>query len=164
MGPLTELPYGLAGKIFRSPMPDSVLFDMDHRVLPAYEKSGVDMVVMLTSEEEAIANRGGSLLQTYNELGLEAIYAPTRDFCAPEEIIFRSALGEVLPAAESGRIIAIHCHAGVGRTGSFAACLARMVFGFDGDHAIAWVRQFIPTAVENELQAQFVREFSPNLD
>jgi hypothetical protein len=33
----------------------------------------------------------------------------------------------------------------------------------DGDSAIAWVRQFVPTAVENTLQAQFVSEFTPDL-
>jgi hypothetical protein len=51
----------------------------------------------------------------------------------------------------------------VGRTGTFAACLARIVFGMDGDSAIAWVRQFVPTAVENILQAQFVSKFNSDL-
>jgi hypothetical protein len=41
----------------------------------------------------------------------------------------------------------------------FAACLAKIIFDMDGDEAIAWVRNFIPGAVENERQAQFVRDF-----
>jgi hypothetical protein len=39
-----------------------------------------------------------------------------------------------------------------------------MVFGFDGEEALVWVRQYIRSAVENDLQARFVREFSPNFD
>ena len=164
MEPITELPFGLAGKIYRSPMPDSPMFDPDHRVLPAYRQAGVEVVVMLTSAEEAMAIRGGDLLGTYKDMGLEVIYAPTRDFSVPEKGVFEPALRETLAAAQAGKTIAIHCHAGVGRTGTFAACLARVVFGLDGDKAIAWVRQTIPTAVENELQAQFVNEFIPDLD
>lgn len=164
MGPITELPYGLAGKIYRSPMPDSPMYDPDHRILPAYGQAGVEVVVMLTSAEEALAIRGSDLLGTYHNEGFEVIYAPTRDFSVPEEGIFEPALREALAAARAGKTIAIHCHAGIGRTGTFAACLARMVFGFDGEEAIAWVRQSIPTAVENELQAQFVSEFTPNPD
>ena len=164
MEPITELPYGLAGKVFRSPMPDSPMFDIDHRVLPAYQQAGVEVVVMLTSAEEALGIRGSDLLAVYGDLGIEVIYAPTRDFSVPEEGVFEPALRAALAAARAGKTIAIHCHAGVGRTGTFAACLAKYVFGFDGDSAIAWVRQYISTAVENVLQAQFVRDFNPDLD
>lgn len=164
MEPITELPFGLAGKIYRSPMPDSPMYDPDHQVLPAYRQADVRVVVMLTSAEEALAIRGSDLLATYNEDGFEVIYVPTRDFSVPEGGIFEPALHETLTAARAGKTIAIHCHAGVGRTGTFAACLARMVFGFTGEEAIAWVRQSIPTAVENALQAQFVSEFTPDSD
>jgi hypothetical protein len=40
------------------------------------------------------------------------------------------------------------------------ACLARVVFGFDGKDAIRWVRQFIPSAVETRQQEKFVEEFN----
>ena len=163
MEPITELPFGLAGKIYRSPMPDSPMFDPDHRVLPAYRQAGVELVVMLTSAEEALGTRGSDLLEIYTGSGIEVIYAPTRDFSVPEQGVFEPALRETLAAARAGKTIAIHCHAGVGRTGTFAACLAKIVFDFDGDSAIAWVRQFIPTAVENVLQAQFVKEFTPDI-
>ena len=163
MEPITELPYGLPGKIYRSPMPDSTMFDLDHRVLPAYRQAGVGVVVMLTSTTEAFHHRGSDLLETYKALGMRVIYAPTQDFSVPEQGVFEPALKETLDAARAGETIGIHCHAGVGRTGTFAACLARIVFGMDGESAIAWVRQFVPTAVENILQAQFVSEFNPDL-
>jgi protein tyrosine phosphatase domain-containing protein 1 len=70
------------------------------------------------------------------------------------------ALKATLAAAEAGRTIAIHCHAGVGRTGILAACLAKTVFGISGEDAVAWLRQFIPEAVEGDLQYRFVLDFS----
>ena len=164
MEPITELPFGLPGKIYRSPMPDSPAFDPSHKVIRAYNDVGIEVVVMLTLTSEAETIRGSDLLQTYHDLGLQVIHAPTRDFSVPEEGVFEPALKAALAAANNGRTLAIHCHAGVGRTGTFAACLARMVFGFNGQEAIDWVRQFIPTAVENILQAQFVRDFPVNLD
>lgn len=164
MESITELPFGLPGKIYRSPMPDSPAFDPDHQVLSAYQEVGIEVVVLLTLADEAETIRGSDLLQTYHDFGLQVIHAPTRDFSIPEEGVFEPALKTALAAAQNGRTLAIHCHAGVGRTGTFAACLARMVFGFNGQEAIDWVRQFIPTAVENILQAQFVRDFPVNLD
>jgi len=44
----------------------------------------------------------------------------------------------------------------VGRTGLFAACLARRVLGLSGEDAIRWVRRFIPEAVETSEQWQMV--------
>ena len=164
MEPITELPYNLPGKIYRSPMPDSPSFDPGHLVLPAYEQVGVEVVVMLTSEDEALAIRGSDLMQTYRDIGYDVIYAPTRDFSVPDKDVFKPALEEVLAEARAGRTVAIHCHAGIGRSGTFAACLARMVFGFGGQEAIDWVRQFIRSAVENDLQAQFVRNFFLDFD
>lgn len=50
----------------------------------------------------------------------------------------------------------IHCSAGVGRTGLFAACLARKILDLSGVDAIKWVRRFIPMAVETSEQWQMV--------
>ncbi|MDI6890887.1 MAG: protein-tyrosine phosphatase family protein [Thermodesulfovibrionales bacterium] len=50
----------------------------------------------------------------------------------------------------------IHCSAGVGRTGLFAACLAKRILGLSGEDAVRWVRRFIPMAVETNEQLQMV--------
>jgi len=49
---LTLLPYGLAGSIYRSPLPFSPLFDRQGLVLDAFVSAGVDTVVMLTPKSE----------------------------------------------------------------------------------------------------------------
>jgi len=159
MESLTELPYGLPGKVYRSPMPYSPGFDPLQGVMKAYREKDVGIVVMLASAEEAAGITGRDLIGEYQREGMDVILAPVKDFSTPDPEIFQQALREALQAARSGQTIAVHCHAGLGRTGMFAACLAKIIFDMDGDEAIAWVRNFIPGAVENERQAQFVRDF-----
>lgn len=156
---LTELPYNLPGKIYRSPMPFSRFYDPDWWVLPAYRQAGVQVVVVLTPWEEVRLKAGMDLPAAYAQAGMDVIYLPTPDFGTPAVSAFRPALDEALQAARAGQNLAIHCHAGLGRTGIFAACLARLVFNLDGREAFAWVRQSIPGAVENPEQLALIEAF-----
>lgn len=156
---LTLLPYGLPGAIFRSPMPFSQYYDRDRTLVSAYQAAGVEMVVVLSPWDEASYLTGHDLKAEYESLGLETLYLPMPDFGVPKEGALREALGEVLAAAQAGKVIAIHCHAGIGRTGLFAACLAKVVLGLEGEAAVAWVRQAVPTAVESQAQYRFIEQF-----
>jgi len=156
---LTELPFGLAGKIYRSPMPFSPAFDPAHEVLEAYIRAGVDTVVMLTPDEDVEAITQRNLRHIYQQMGVDVIYVPVPDFSIPKVGQFEGAVPQVLAAAHAGKTIAIHCHAGFGRTGTFAACLAKVIHQISGEEAVAWVRQFVPHAVETAEQFQFVIDF-----
>jgi protein-tyrosine phosphatase len=157
---LTELPYKLPGRVFRSPMPASQIYDPAGQVLPAYRAAGVQVVVVLTPWEEVRRKSSLDLRAAYAEAGMDVIYLPTPDFGVPEEPAFRQALDEALSAARAGKKVAVHCHAGLGRTGIFAACMAKAVFGLDGPKAFDWVRAAIPGAVENLDQMAFIESFS----
>jgi protein-tyrosine phosphatase len=156
---LTELPFGLPGAIYRSPMPYSPIFDPGQVVMPGYQKVGVQVVVVLASWGEIRDLTDRDLLAEYQAAGMDVIYSPAPDFGIPDEDVLREAISETLCAARAGKTVAAHCHAGLGRTGIFAACLAKIVFGYDGLEAHTWVRQAIPGAVETQQQFQFIEDF-----
>ncbi len=157
---LNELPFGLSGKVYRSPMPFSPSFDPGNEVLAAYTQAGVDVVVMLSSDDEAFRVTGRMLRDDYVEMGMDVIYAPVPDFSIPEEGTFQETVRQALGAAQAGRTVAIHCQAGLGRTGILAACLAKVLFGMNGEEAFAWVRRYVPDAVETQQQLQFIADFN----
>lgn len=154
---LIHLPYGLTGEIYRSPMPFGA-FDLGATTLEEYKAAGVDLIVMLTTPEEDLTRAGQSLEALYRKEGFQVIRLPIVDFDVPDN---RSALDialkETIDHARKGENIAVHCYAGRGRTGMFAALLARRILGLDGERAITWVRQFFP-AIETEEQAHIVMD------
>lgn len=156
---LTELPFDFPGRIFRSPMPFSHYDPLDE-LWPAYQKADVDVVIVLTEPREYLASTQRDLLAFYRGAGLDVIPLPIPDFQTPTNLdAFGEAIQKVVNYAEAGRNVAVHCLAGLGRTGIFLACLARQRFGFSGPEAVDWVRTYIPSALENQAQMHFVGGF-----
>jgi atypical dual specificity phosphatase len=156
---LTEMPFGLPGRIYRGPMPFGA-FDPEKWVLEHALQAGVSVVVDLVPDHEALNKTGKELRSLYMQHGLDVIYLPVSDFEAPPDGGLDSALQTALALARQGKHILVHCNAGYGRTGTFLACLARIALGLDGPQAVSWVRQFIPPALENGQQLDFVYRYN----
>ncbi len=153
---LTELPLGLPGTLYRSPMPFGP-YDRLNRIWAAYQAAGVSLVAVLVESQEYLVHARRDLPAFYRANGLDVVHHPIPDFGAPRDVDgFRAALKRVRAHLEAGGNAAVHCMAGVGRTGLFAACLARDVLALSPAEAVAWVRRRIPGAVESEPQARFV--------
>ena len=135
-------------------------FDPAHTVMDLYYSAGVDGVVMLVSDEEALEKTGRDLKALYAEHGLDVIHLPTPDFSVPCADALLSALRQAQAEASAGRNLAVHCNAGIGRTGLFMACLARRVFGMNATQAVDWVRQYIDGAVEEDVQYALVESLA----
>lgn len=160
---LTELPLGLPGRAWRSPMPFGA-YDRPGQALHDFATVGVSTVIVLAGEDELRERTGLDLLALYRDSGLEVLHVPLADLGAPapaDRDRFAAALATALARLRAGRHLAVHCHAGKGRTGLFAACLARQALGLDGDAAIAWVRRLVPGAVETPAQEAVVRGQPP---
>ncbi len=152
----TELLYGQRGRVFRSPTPGSRMFDPQDQVLGLYKQANIDAVVVLNPIEEHLRYSERDLLSFYKQAGFQVIYDPVPDFSAPPQGTWDESLDKVAALVREGKNVAIHCHAGVGRTGIFTACLAQDLLGLSPEDSIEWVRRFIPFAVETQFQQQYV--------
>ncbi|MEA3351657.1 MAG: hypothetical protein U9Q82_13635 [Chloroflexota bacterium] len=161
---LTELPYNLPGSLYRSPMPFGI-YDPAGEVWPAYQQHNVGLVVVLTEPQEYLVHACRDLPALYRSAGLDVIALPIPDFSTPpDRVAFNVAISNVEDALQIGQNVAVHCLAGVGRTGIFAACLAKRLLGMGGNEAVAWVRQHVPEALEGARQEQFVIDFACDWD
>lgn len=156
---LTELPFQLAGKIYRSPMPFGP-YSEHNRTWSAYREMAIDLVVILVEKQEYLVHAGVDLPAFYREQGLDVVHVPVPDFQVPgDREQWNQAVEYVRHHLEGGENAVVHCMAGIGRTGMFTACLARKIMGCSGQEAIDWVRRFIPGALENRQQEEFVINF-----
>lgn len=156
---ITEIPFTLKGKIYRSPMPFSDK-DLSKKLWEIYLKKDINLVVCLAGEDEYLVNTGMDLVKFYKEQKMQVIHYPIQDFRVPKDRkSFKYTLENVIAIAEHGDNIAIHCYAGFGRTGLFLACLAKLYYQFTGQEAIDWIRQTLPLAVENPIQEEYIKKF-----
>lgn len=155
---LTELPFGLLGRVFRSRMPFSRGIEADE-LFDQYKIEKIKLVVNLLPEGESMRNGIRNLKTTYAEAGMEMIGFPIEDYDVPEIKALSDTVDKVIAAGRYGKNLVVHCHAGIGRTGTFLACMAVRLFGFHGSQAVSWVRVYIPLAVESSFQMEFVDQF-----
>ena len=153
---ITELPFNLPGKVFRSPMPFSY-FDGGGQVMQEFKQNGVDVVVVLTSDKENLQRADRDLRKLYHAEGFEVIYFPIEDFDIPKDKAGHiPTVDAAVQHARDGKNVAVHCYAGLGRTGMFLALMAREILDLEGEPAIEWVRQHVKGAVQTEDQKNFV--------
>ncbi|OPY78033.1 MAG: Dual specificity phosphatase, catalytic domain [Syntrophorhabdus sp. PtaU1.Bin153] len=156
---LTELPFGLPGQVFRSPMPFGT-HDPDGQVLEEYRQKDISAIVLLASDSECMLKAGRDLRNLYSLDGYHVIYLPIEDFGTPPSLDeLNQAINEVLDRIGKKENVAIHCSAGIGRTGLFVTCLAMRVLNCDSDKAIAWIRQYITGAVETLEQEEYAQSY-----
>ena len=153
--PLIELPFGLPGRIFRSPMPFGP-YDLHGEVYDRFCEEQITVIVLLASDEECLQKTGCHLRALYLKEGFQVLYLPIPDFSVPTKDDLEQAVQDTIAYAQAGHHIVIHCSAGIGRTGLFMAYLAKGRLGLSGAEALQWVRCSIPHAVETPEQQQLV--------
>lgn len=156
---LIRLPYDFPGRVFRSEMPFSG-YDRFGMLFPKYQKEQISAIVLLADDSECLRITGFDLRNFYLERGLEVIYLPIPDFGVPTISDMVDAVNLASAQADQGRHVVIHCHAGIGRTGMFAACLAVHNLGLSSVEATSWVRERIPGAIEVPEQTRIIELFA----
>lgn len=114
------------------------------------------LVTLLTGQEVA---RLGDVKRRARALGLAWLHLPIPDMGTPRSPAVAAAVVERLEAhLGEGRTAVLHCLAGLGRTGTLAACLL-VARGRAPEEAVAAVRAVRPGSVQNEAQEAFVVDY-----
>jgi protein-tyrosine phosphatase len=152
-----ELPAQVRGTLWLSSMPGRFGAWSDFEREAA--DTGVKMVVCLTPRDEvrelspvydAAIARGGA--------PYEWVQLPVPNFGVPDDRqAFRHGIDRIAKALRAGEPVMMHCAAGMGRTGSAAACVLKAL-GLSTNEALARVRE-AGSNPQNAIQSGFVEWF-----
>src|SRR5689334_23172901 len=90
---------------------------------------------------------------------LAELHLPVPDFTPPSPKQLERGIAAIEAELASGRRVAVHCRAGLGRTGTLVACYL-VGRGHGPDDAIARVRALRPGSVETPAQVAAVAAFA----
>jgi len=114
-------------------------------------RNGIDLIISLT--ENPVRR------DWVNEAGLLVVNVPVPDMAAPTERQLDHILDTIRKANASGMGAAVHCGAGLGRTGTVLAAYL-VSTGASPKDAIATVRNLRPGSVETAEQERAVESFA----
>src|SRR5688572_31367586 len=112
---LTEIPFGLAGRIFRSPMPFSP-YDPWGNALAIFRQREISLIVLLAERDECYAMTGQDLPALYQQAGFRVLHLPIPDGGVPSRDELAALVTAISQHAQAGQHAVIHCYAGIGRT------------------------------------------------
>ncbi len=152
-----RIPLPTKGRLYVSPMPYGP-YDVRGALFRTYRRTGISAVFTLVTDEELAKKAKKDLLQLYAMSGIRVFRLPFRDLTAPVADEFDRFVPTLLAHLETDNL-AIHCNAGVGRTGVAAACLVALAYRISGERAIEHVRAQMMTDLTDE-QVRFVAKFA----
>ncbi|MFT4979430.1 MAG: protein-tyrosine phosphatase [Myxococcota bacterium] len=90
--------------------------------------------------------------------GMAWVWCPVEDYGVPSAEQHAVLAERIAQRRQSGCHVYVHCMAGLGRSGTIAACTL-VEEGLQGDQAIDLVRRARPGAIETDTQEAFIRQW-----
>jgi len=121
------------------------------RALEFLKDRGISVIVSLTESrlEPALVE----------EFGFDYHHLPLEDFTAPSYEMVQRFIAIVNKARNAGKSTVVHCMAGLGRSGTMAACYLVSI-GYSSREALDRIRALRPGSVETVEQEEAVHEFA----
>jgi protein-tyrosine phosphatase len=134
------LPPQVPGSLWLGPMPGR--FESWSEFGATAQRNALSLVVCLTPRSEI-----AELSPAYHSAGVQGtmpfrwMNLPMRNFGVPDDTAgFRRDVREIAAALQRGDAVMLHCAAGIGRTGSTAACVLKAL-GLKTEEALQRVRE-----------------------
>ena len=120
----------------------------------ALRSAGVTRIMSLT-----LRPLSGEYLERH---GIANIHIPMADMTAPCPDEVQRFVDQLTALVEGGHKVAVHCGAGLGRTGTMLACYL-VACGLSADEAVRQIRRRRPGSVESAAQERAVSDYETHL-
>ncbi len=137
------------GRLAATPMP-GVSADMDYD-LDLLSNVGVTTLITLTEQDfpqDALARHG-----------LKNVHLPIADRKAPTPAEMDMLVARMRELMDNGKVLAVHCLAGLGRTGTILAAYLVKEKGMSAQSALNQIRRFNRQFVQSDDQEDFLTEY-----
>ena len=161
----------LPGRVMAGEYPGLADPQQQSRRLEAMVGAGVCVVVDLTDPSEGLPPYVDALRATAQGAAIQCQRFPIKDFSVPEAATMRCILDAVDAALAAGDTVYLHCHGGIGRTGTVVGCWL-VERGFTPAQALALIaakwrvmakRHRSPESPETAEQREFIAAWASGL-
>lgn len=154
---LYEIPVEAEGRLFIMPKPSGDWLSDD---ISALKLEGIERLVSMLEGDEARELGLDEEAARCTEHGLLFDYFAIVDRGVPERAAFAEKVRVLSDAVKAGETVAVHCRAGIGRSGLMCACIL-IRLGVDPETAIETVSRSRGVAIPDTAeQAAFIRSFN----